>query len=133
MLNMFSVFIGGGLGSLLRYLVNITLGKSALCEACIIPLATLLVNIAGSFIIGFAYAVIIQKTGFPPYLKLALTTGFCGGLTTFSAFSMETYDLLSQGELYAAAGYIILSVTICIIFAASGIYTGTTLGAYLAK
>lgn len=133
MLNIISIFIGGGLGSVLRYLVNITFGKSALCENCALPLATLSVNIIGSFLLGFLYSFFIQKTGFSPNIKLALTVGFCGGLTTFSTFSTEAYDLLKNGEFLTSLGYILLSVIICIIMTAAGIYAGTFLGGYFAK
>lgn len=133
MLNVISVFIGGGIGSVLRYLVNITFGKTVLCQNCALPLATLSVNIAGSFLLGFIYAIIAQKTGFPPSVKLALTVGFCGGLTTFSTFSVEAFDLLKNGEIFAGAGYILTSVVVCVIMTGIGIYTGTMLGANFGK
>ena len=133
MLNVISVFIGGGIGSVLRYFVNHLYGKSVLCANCAMPLATLSVNIIGSFLIGFLYAIAIQKTGIPHQLRLGLTVGFCGGLTTFSAFSLEAYDLFNNGQTYAALGYIFSSVIICITVTMLGIYGGTLLGAYLAK
>lgn len=133
MLNIISVFIGGGIGSVLRHLVNITFGKTVLCQNCALPLATLSVNITGSFLLGFIYAVIAQKTGFPPAVKLALSVGFCGGLTTFSTFSVEAFDLLKNGEILACAGYISASVVFCLIMTGIGIYTGTMIGAYFGK
>lgn len=133
MLNIISVFIGGGLGSVLRYLTNITFGKTVLCMNCSIPLATLAVNILGSFVLGILYALFIQKTNFPIHLKLGLTVGFCGGLTTFSTFSFEAYNLLKNGEIIAASGYILLSMILCIIITGAGIYTGTLLGVHFAK
>ena len=133
MLNLIFVFIGGGTGSVLRYLTNITFGKTLLCQSCAIPLATLLVNVVGSFLLGFLYAFFIQKLNFSPHLKLAVTVGFCGGLTTFSTFSVESYNLLKDGEIIAALGYIFSSVLICIIFTGLGIYCGTALGADIAK
>lgn len=136
MLNIFAIFIGGGLGSVLRYLANITVGsacKDSFCSAFASTFATLSVNILGSFLIGFLYSIFIQKTGMPPALKLAVTVGFCGGLTTFSTFSIESYDLLKNGEIFSALGYILLSVVVCIIMSALGIYMGTVSGAYFAK
>lgn len=133
MLNLLSIFIGGGLGSVLRYLVNLTFGKTVMCQNCALPLATLSVNLIGSFFLGFLYAVFIQKTDFPPYLKVGLSVGFCGGLTTFSTFSFEAYDLLKNGEIIAAGGYVLLSVIICIAAVGVGIYSGTVIGANFAK
>lgn len=133
MLNLLSIFIGGGLGSVLRYLVNLTFGKTVMCQNCALPLATLSVNLIGSFFLGFLYAVFIQKTNFHPYLKVGLSVGFCGGLTTFSTFSVEAYDLLKNGEIIAAGGYVLLSVIICIAAVGAGIYSGTVIGANFAK
>ncbi len=97
------------------------------------PLATLSVNIVGTFILGFLYSIIIQKTGMSPQLRMGLTVGFCGGLTTFSTFSMEAYDLINNGQITTALGYIFVSVIICLLAAVAGIYGGTFLGAYFAK
>ncbi len=133
MLNIIFVFLGGGIGSVLRYLTNITFGKTILCQNCAIPLATFLVNVAGSFLLGFLYAFFIQKLNVQSHLKLAVTVGFCGGLTTFSTFSVESYNLLKNGEIIAGLGYILSSVIVCIIITGIGIYTGTILGAHLAK
>lgn len=133
MLNIISVFIGGGIGSVLRYIMNITFSKPQLCEACALPLATLSVNILGSFLLGFIYAVVSQKTGFPPAVKLALGVGFCGGLTTFSTFSLEAFDLIKNGEIIAGISYILASVIICLLMTGIGIYSGTMLGAYFGK
>ena len=133
MLNIISVFIGGGIGSLIRYLINITLGKTTLFANCSLPLATFSVNIAGSFLLGFIYALISQKTGFSPALKLALSVGFCGGLTTFSTFSIETLNLLKNGEFLTGIGYIFTSVIVCLVMSAIGIFSGTMLGAHFGK
>lgn len=133
MLNIFSVFIGGGLGSVLRYLVNISFGKTHLYNNCALPLATLSVNVFGSFIIGFLYAIFIQKTHLPLNIRLAITVGFCGGLTTFSTFSVEAYDLFKNGQILAASGYIALSVIVCILAVGLGIYLGTILGESFGK
>ena len=133
MINIISVFIGGGIGSVLRYMVNITFGKTVFCQNCALPLATLSVNITGSFLLGFIYALAVQKTGFPPALKLALSVGFCGGLTTFSTFSSEAFDLLKNGEFIAGIGYILASVVFCLVMTGIGIYAGTMLGAHFGK
>jgi fluoride exporter len=121
MLNILAIFIGGGLGSLSRYGVAILLRAYSLD----FPLATLLVNIIGSFILGFTIALFWNKAHFHNTVKLAITVGFCGGLTTFSTFSWETFDLIKNGEFVLAVIYALISVITCIL--------AISLGAFLSK
>lgn len=121
MLNILAIFIGGGIGSVSRYLINILLKAQSLT----FPLATLSVNIIGSFILGFIAALFWQKAPVHDTLKLAITVGFCGGLTTFSTFSWEAFDLIKQGEFLFALLYILISVITCVI--------AVSLGAFLSK
>ncbi|MEB6335942.1 fluoride efflux transporter CrcB [Serratia rhizosphaerae] len=95
MLNsLLAVFIGGGLGSVLRW--SISLRLNPLHPA--IPLGTLTVNLLGGFIIGLAMALMARASAIDPTWRLLLTTGFCGGLTTFSTFSLEVVSLLQDGR-----------------------------------
>jgi fluoride exporter len=92
----------GALGCGARYLVALWIGSRAL------PYATLAVNLIGSFAIALVLELSIRIAGFPPNLRLALTTGFLGGLTTYSSFNYESTALLSgdqavRGFLYIAA------------------------------
>ena len=121
MLNILAIFIGGGLGSLSRY------GIAVLLKAYSIdfPLATLSVNIIGSLILGFAVALFWNKVPMHDTLKLAITVGFCGGLTTFSTFSWETFDLIKNGEFLLAFLYAVISVIVCLL--------AISLGAFLSK
>ncbi len=121
MLNILAIFIGGGLGSLSRY------GIAVLLKAYSIdfPLATLSVNIIGSLILGFAVALFWNKAPMHDTLKLAITVGFCGGLTTFSTFSWETFDLIKNGEFLLAFLYAVISVIVCLL--------AISLGAFLSK
>lgn len=121
MLNILAIFIGGGLGSLTRYGIAIWMKSASLN----FPIATLTVNIIGSFILGFAAAIFWKNTNFHDGLKLAITVGFCGGLTTFSTFSWETFDLIKNGETLLACIYAILSVLVCIV--------AISFGAFLSK
>jgi len=121
MLNILSIFIGGGLGSLSRYGISILLRAYSLD----FPLATLLVNIVGSFILGFTIALFWNKAHLHNTVKLAVTVGFCGGLTTFSTFSWETFDLIKNGEFTLAVIYALISVLTCIL--------AISLGAFLSK
>lgn len=106
-----AVALGGALGSVVRYLVGLWLSPAA-----IVPLGTLLVNVIGAGLIG---VIAKQFAGTEPssLWRLALATGFCGGFTTFSAFSIETLQLLQQGRALRAVLYVLL--TVCLGFAAT--------------
>lgn len=112
MLNVFAVFFGGGIGAVTRYLTGLLVMRNFNFN---LPLATFLVNIAGSFVIGFLYILFIDKQEMNPAWKLALTAGFCGGLTTFSTFSLEVFEMLKNAQFAQAVLYIILSVIICVV------------------
>ncbi len=90
----FAVFIGGGTGSVLRWFLGMKLNP--LHNA--IPIGTLTANLAGAFIIGMGLAWFNRMTHIDPLWKLLVTTGFCGGLTTFSTFSAEVVFLLQDGR-----------------------------------
>jgi CrcB protein len=94
-----AVFIGGGIGSLLRWMLSMRLNP--LHSA--IPVGTLTANLVGAFIIGAGLAWFSRMTQIDPMWKLLITTGFCGGLTTFSTFSSEVVFLLQEGRLGWAA------------------------------
>lgn len=125
MLNILAIFFGGGLGSLARYGISIMLRTYSLD----FPLATICVNIIGSLILGFTIALFWNKAPLSPFfhdtLKIAITVGFCGGLTTFSTFSWETFDLIKNGEFLLAGLYAIISVLVCLL--------AISLGAFLSK
>lgn len=113
-----AVGIGGFLGSVLRYLLS-----EIPIKQINYPVNTLFTNIIGAIIIG-AVVSYADRTGMPPEKLLLLKTGFCGGLTTFSTFSLETFKLIEKGNLFLAGSYIILSVTCSI----AGVYIGLKIG-----
>lgn len=119
MLNILAVFFGGGFGALTRYLTSLYMTRVL---AVNLPLATFTVNIIGSFLIGFLYILFIQKSDLSPALKLALTVGFCGGLTTFSTFSLELFEMVKNAQYLHAFVYALLSVIICLIAVTVGVY-----------
>ncbi|WON76115.1 fluoride efflux transporter CrcB [Serratia sp. UGAL515B_01] len=96
--SLLAVFIGGGLGSMLRWAVSLKMNP--LHQH--IPLGTLSVNLLGGFVIGLAMALFSRMTNIDSNLKLLITTGFCGGLTTFSTFSLEVVYLLQDGRFFWA-------------------------------
>ena len=122
MLKLLAIFLGGGIGAVSRYLISLNLAKNFEIN---LPISTFLVNVIGSFVIGFLYILFIEKADITPAVKLALTVGFCGGLTTFSTFSLELFEMIGNQQIFHAFSYIILSVTICVIM--------TAIGAYFAK
>lgn len=107
MVNLFSaVFIGGGLGSVLRWLISVKLSGAGLP----FPAGTLVVNLIGAFIIGLCLALFMRITHIDPAWKLFITTGFCGGLTTFSTFSAEAATMMLGGQLLWAGATILLNL-----------------------
>ncbi len=102
--NFILVGLGGALGSMLRYAAYLFITVKHF------PVATFIVNIAGSFIIGTVLALSLKDENFSTSWKLFLATGICGGFTTFSAFSAENMQLLQSGKYTLAFCYIILSI-----------------------
>lgn len=94
------VFIGGGLGSSLRFLISKYLNANHL-----IPYGTLTVNILGSLIVGLALGWAIKTNSLNSPVNLLLAVGFCGGFTTFSSFSFENYALIKSGDYLAFSIY----------------------------
>ncbi|WP_194471574.1 fluoride efflux transporter CrcB [Bradyrhizobium sp. CCBAU 51753] len=117
-LSLTAVAIGGALGSVARYLVAIGAGRLVGAE---FPWGTLVINIAGSFLIGvfaesFALIWSVSQT-----VRVFLTVGICGGFTTFSTFSLDAIVLMQRGELWAAASYIAASVALSILALFAGL------------
>ncbi len=107
----------GGLGCIARYLMSgwaySLLGRS-------LPYGTLVVNIGGSFLLGFLMTFGLRSTLLPVGLRVGLTVGFMGGFTTFSTFSYETLKLIEEGSLMQAGANVILNVLFCLAFVAAG-------------
>lgn len=118
MLNILAIFIGGGLGSLSRYGLAVLLRMYSMD----FPFATLTANVIGSLILGFTIALFWNKAHLSDTLKIAITVGFCGGLTTFSSFSWETFDLIKNGETLLAFIYAIISILSCVLAISLGVF-----------
>ncbi len=118
MLPVFLVFLGGGLGAVMRYGMTIGVGRMA---GTGFPLGTLSVNVIGSFLMGVIVAWFAFRGEGGQDWRLFLTTGLLGGFTTFSAFSLETMLLYERGDTMLAAVYVILSVMVSILALAAGL------------
>lgn len=121
------VAVGGAIGSAARFglggLVSQKFGET-------FPLGTLVINVAGSFIIGFLAAVTSPEGRLTPSTRILATqllmTGVCGGFTTFSSFSLQTLNLMRDGEWLYASGNVLLSVALCLIAVWLGFLLGAT-------
>lgn len=107
-----SVALGGALGCLARFAFAGFLQQRAGAD---FPVGTLVINVTGSFLLGFLMRYALQSAAISQELRAALTTGFCGGYTTFSTFSYETAMLMEDGEYGRAALYIGSSVVIALL------------------
>lgn len=119
-----TVFLGGGLGSLMRY--GMQAAMHGRISPFLFPWATLSVNILGSFLIGMFY-VLSARFNLSDETRLFLTTGLCGGFTTFSTFSHEGMTLIRQGNYGTFLLYVTLSVALGVAAAFAGGWTGTML------
>lgn len=114
------LYIGifGFFGAISRYLLS---GWVYSAMGTRFPWGTLVVNVLGSFILGFLFRIATDRLVFDADIRTGLTVGFLGAFTTFSTFSLETLNLLEEGNLMLAAINILASVTICIIAAWGGV------------
>lgn len=114
------VGLGGGLGSIFRYLTSVVVTKYVQTT---FPLGTFAVNIIGCLIVGILLGLFERQQLTNPDLKFLLITGFCGGYTTFSAFASENINLFQSGNSLTAFVYIASSVLISLF----AVFIGITL------
>ena len=106
------IAVGSAIGGVSRYLVG---GLSQRLVGGTFPSGTLLINITGSFLLGFILRYGVETTTLTPEVRAFLTVGFCGGYTTFSTFSYETIALAEDGQWTRAALYVALSVGLSLV------------------
>lgn len=115
-----AIAVGGALGAISRFLcvawITSHVGKG-------FPWGTLAVNVIGSFVIGIMYVVIMSKLHLEPEYRAIVVTGFLGAFTTFSTFSLESFELFHQGQIGVAFTYIGTSVILCVL----AVWAGTAL------
>lgn len=119
------VMAGGAIGTLSRYLISLW----ALPVSTQLPWGTIVINVTGSFIIGFFGTLTLATGKFPvsENLRLFVMVGICGGYTTFSAFSLQTLDLMRAGAMGRAAINVVASVLLCLAAVAAGHLLGARL------
>lgn len=119
MLNLLLVALGGGAGAACRHLVNLwalrAFGPG-------FPVGTLAVNVVGSLLMGVLIGVLALRSGGDAGLRLLLATGFLGGFTTFSSFSLDVVTLVQRGEAASAAVYVLVSVAAGIAGLVAGLW-----------
>jgi fluoride exporter len=114
------VFIGGGIGAALRHAANVAISRTF---GTAFPWNTLAINVAGSVAMGLLAAFFAFKAGegWSQPARLFLTTGVCGGFTTFSAFSLDAVLLWERGSASLAIAYAIASVVLSILGLVAGL------------
>lgn len=120
MTTILAIAVCGAIGCLARYWVS---GWVYDLVGRAFPWGTLAVNVVGAYLIGLIMEFALRSTLISPTLRIGLTIGFLGGLTTFSTFSYETFRLLEDGEFVTAAVNVTASVLLCLTFTWLGIYS----------
>ena len=110
-MNFILVFIGGGIGSLLRFSIGLLMQKTTIT----LPLATLIANVLACLIFALSVWLFVSKPMFNTFLQPLLLAGFCGGLSTFSSFGFETFLLFKQGCIMYAFINIFINTLLCLL------------------
>ncbi len=103
----FAIFLGGGLGSISRFGISKLLTSNF---QSINPIATLVANVAATIVLGIAIYIMQQKMEISSTMRAMIITGFCGGFSTFSTFSYETYELLRSQNYFFAVANLFISI-----------------------
>jgi CrcB protein len=120
-MKLIAVAAGGSIGAVARYLINISPISTALGR---FPLGTFVINIVGSFLIGFLMTALADRFEANDTLRVLIIVGFLGAFTTFSAFEGELYTLVRERELVTAFLYLFLSIFLGFVGVVAGVELG---------
>ena len=122
LLTVAAVAAGGALGTVARYLLALALAPIS----GTLPWGTVVINVAGSFVIGLFGTLTLAHGRYPApeVARLSVMVGFCGGFTTFSSFSLQSLELLQRGDYGWALAYIAGSVGLCLLAVSAGFAAG---------
>ena len=109
--NFLLIFLGGGIGSVLRFGISLLMMS---VSKTVFPVATLLSNVISCTVLGVVVYLMQDKINSDNALRFLLVTGFCGGFSTFSAFSFETVELIRSGNAFYAVLNIVVSLSSCL-------------------
>lgn len=115
------VMLGGALGAVLRFILSTSITERF---GSAFPYGTLMVNVLGSFAVGFFAIVLAEKMALSPLVRMGLFVGFLGAFTTFSTFSLETLNLFEEGYLARA----LLNIMLSVLFSVFAVWAGVMLG-----
>jgi CrcB protein len=118
------VGVGSAIGGMARYLLGSFIQQRSGLD---FPLGTLLINITGSFLLGFLLRGALSSAAISPERRALLTTGFCGGYTTFSTFSYDSFGLIENGEYRRAILYILLTLVVSLVATFAGVAVAESL------
>ncbi len=119
LINILSVFIGGGIGSTLRYLISEFSQRSFGTSMW----GTSMINIVGCFAMGWMFQLLSTRVNiFPTHILVAISVGLIGGFTTFSALNIEVMELIRSGKILYGASYLILSMILGLVCTILGYY-----------
>ena len=121
MLVPFGVAVGGALGAVSRYGIDVLIDRRS---GAAFPWSTFVINVSGCLAVGFIIAALVDRHHAPQWLRVGLVVGFCGGYTTFSTFAQETLDLVEAHDSAIA----LASVTANVLRGVLAVYGGIRLG-----